>query len=114
MPCRDSGLPRDAQNCTGTTGNVFERRIPSQGLMPDIAATPRRRDSEMTRESSNTSIHPPHFQSRSDMLNHIGGTHSHGGMMDYPRILIAEWNLGKFLDSMVFQSWKVNFRTEVF
>ena len=45
------------------------------------------------------------------MLNIIGGTYSHGGMMDCQRILIAEWNLGNFLDSM--ESWKVNFRTEV-
>ena len=34
-------------------------------------------------------------------------------MMDYPRIPIAELHLGKFPDSMEFQSWKVNFRTEV-
>ena len=34
-------------------------------------------------------------------------------MMDYPRIPISEWNLGKFPDSMEFQSWKCNFRTEV-
>ena len=33
--------------------------------------------------------------------------------MDYPRILIAEQNLGNFLDPMEFQSWKVNLRTEV-
>ena len=47
------------------------------------------------------------------MLNQTGGTYSHNGMMDYPRALIAEWNLGNFFDSMEFQSWKVNFRTEV-
>ena len=34
-------------------------------------------------------------------------------MRDYPRILVLEWNLGKFPGSMEFQSWKVNFRTEV-
>ena len=34
------------------------------------------------------------------MLNHAGGTYSHGGVTDYPGILITEWNLGKFLDSM--------------
>ena len=32
--------------------------------------------------------------------------------MDYPRISFTEWNLGKFPDSVEFQSWKVNFRTE--
>ena len=34
-------------------------------------------------------------------------------MMDYPRLLFTELNLGKFPDSMEFQSWKVNFRTEI-
>ena len=47
------------------------------------------------------------------MLNHTGGTYSLSGMMDCPRILCTEWNLGEFLDSMEFRSWKVNFRTEV-
>ena len=47
------------------------------------------------------------------MLNHTGGTCSHNGMMDDPRILISELSLKKFLDSMEFQSWKVNFKTEV-
>ena len=61
----------------------------------------------------NTSIQPPHFQSRSGMLNHTGGTCPHSGMMDYPRFPFTEWNLGKIPDSMEFQSWKVNFRTEV-
>ena len=47
------------------------------------------------------------------MLNHTGRTYSHKGMMDYPRIPITEWNLRIFPDSMEFQSWKINFRTEV-
>ena len=34
-------------------------------------------------------------------------------MMDYPRVPITEWNLGKFPHAMEFQSWKLNFRTEV-
>ena len=58
-------------------------------------------------------IQSPHFQSRSGLLNHTGGTYSHSGVMDYPRIQIAELYVGKFSDSMEFQSWKVNFRTEV-
>ena len=40
----------------------------------------------MKGESLNTSIPPPHFQSRGGMLNHIGGIYSHSGMMDYPRM----------------------------
>ena len=47
------------------------------------------------------------------MLNHTGGTYSHSGMMDYPRLPFSELNLGKFRDSMEIQSWKANFRTEV-
>ena len=31
------------------------------------------------------------------------GTYSHGGKMDYPRISIMEWNIGKFPDSVEFQ-----------
>ena len=59
----------------------------------------------------NTSVQSPHFQSRSGMLDHTGGTCSHGGMMDHPRIPLAEWNLGEFPDSMELQSWKVNFNS---
>ena len=44
------------------------------------------------------------------MLNHTGGTCSHSGMMDYPTLPISEMHLGKFPDSMEFQSWKVNFK----
>ena len=68
----------------------------------------------MQRESLNTSTPSSHFQSRSGMLKHSGGTYSHGGMMDYPRIPVAEWNPGEFPDSLEFQRWKVKFRTEVF
>ena len=54
---------------------------------------------EMKRESLTTPTQSLHFQSR--------------GMLDYPRIPISEWNLEKFPRSMEFQSWKINFRTEV-
>ena len=54
------------------------------------------------RESLNTSVPSHHFQSRSGMLNHVGGTYSHHGMMDYPRLPITEWSLGKFLITL----WK--------
>ena len=47
------------------------------------------------------------------MLNRTGGTHSPGGMIDYPRFPVSELHLGKFPDSMEFQSWNVNFKTEV-
>ena len=67
----------------------------------------------MKGESLNTSFQSPHFQSGSGMLNHIGGTYSHSGMTDYPRIRITQWIHGKFLYSMEFRSWKVNSMTEV-
>ena len=67
----------------------------------------------MKRVSLNTSIPLHHFQSRSGVLNHTGGTYSHCGMMDYPRLPIREFHLGKFPDSVEFQCWKVNFKNEV-
>ena len=67
----------------------------------------------MKRESLTTPTQSHHFQSRNGMLSHTGGTYSHVGMMDYPRVQITEWNLRNFLDAMEFQSWKLNFRTEV-
>ena len=50
----------------------------------------------MKRESLNTSIQSPHFQSRSGMLNHTGGTYSLNSMMVYPRVPITEWILEQF------------------
>ena len=46
------------------------------------------------------------------ILDHTGGTYSHVGLMDYPRVPISEMHLGKFPDSMEFQRWQLNFRTE--
>ena len=37
---------------------------------------------------------------------------SHSGIADNPRASIAELNLGKFPESMEFQCWKLNIRTE--
>ena len=36
-----------------------------------------------------------------------GGIYSHNGVMDYPRYPISEMHLGKFPDSLEFQSWRV-------
>ena len=112
LPRCDSGLPRDTQNSTGTAGIVFERPPAQEGLSStifnnskiltsfsqelrsDTTGTTRKRESEMKRESLNTSIPSPHFQSRSGMLNHTGEIYSHNAMIDYPRIPIAELNLG--------------------
>ena len=119
LPRSDSGSLRDTQNGTGIRGNVVERppaqeglsstlfnnskdlASSSQGMRPDTTEITRKIESEMKRKSLNTSVPSPHFQSGS-------------GMMDYPRIPFSEWNPGNFPDSMKFQSWKVNFITEVF
>ena len=91
----------------GTSGNVFERPAQegrhsaifnhpknsassSQKLRPDITRTTKRLESEMKSKPLNTSIPLPHCQSASGMLNHTGGTHSHGGMIDYPSFPISE------------------------
>ena len=113
LPHCDSGLPRDTQNGTDITGNVFEqppvqeglsstvfhnlKNLPSssQELRPDTTETARKRDSEMKRESLNKSVPSSHFQDRSAMLNHTGGTYSLNDMMEYQRISMTEWNLGK-------------------
>ena len=91
-----------------TAANVFERSLvqegpsstifynskhlasSSQDLRPDIAETAK---FEMKRESLPTPTQSPHFPSRSGMLSHTGGTCSHSGMLDDPRIPITEWNL---------------------
>ena len=46
-------------------------------------------------------------------MDFSGGTCSHLGVMDHTRVPFTEWNLGHLCDSMEFQSWKVNFRTEI-
>ena len=83
----------------------------SEELRHDITETARK-ERERKRDSLNALNQSPHFHGRSGMLNHIGGTYSHGGMMNYPTIPLSEWNLGKVPDSMEFQSWKCNFRPE--
>ena len=45
-----------------------------------------------------------------EVSDHTSGPYSHVGVVDYPRVPITEGNLGKFPE---FQSWKLNFRTEV-
>ena len=50
---------------------------------------------------------------RSWNFTHTGGGYSHNGAVDYPRFPFSELHLGKFQGLMEFQSWKVNFKTEV-
>ena len=75
----------------------------------------------MKRAPQNSSVLVARFQSGGGLLNHAGGTYSHSGMIDYShsgmidytRIPISELHLGKFPDSMEFQSWKVNIKPEL-
>ena len=114
MFCLDSGRPSAQEGRSSTVFNNSQIVASSYlELGPYIPEISRRREREMKRDSLNTSILLPHFQSRDGMLNHIGGIYPLNGIMDYPRNPNTEVQLGKFLDSMEFQSWKVNFRTEV-
>ena len=105
-------------NCSRrTTSALFNNSknfaTSSQELRPDSEGNTKRPEREMRREPQNSSIPVPRFQSRGGLLNHTGGTYSHSGMIDYPRFPISELHVGKFPDTMEFQSWKVNFKTEV-
>ena len=129
LPRCHSGLPRDTQNCgycrkrfwttpqegqfSALFNNSKNLASTSQEYRPDTTGTTGRREIEMKREPLDSSIPLLHFLSGSGMLNHAGGTYSHSGMMDGPSIPISELHLGKFLDSMAFQSWRVNFKNEV-
>ena len=81
MPCRDSGLPLDTRNTTGTSGNVFQRLPAREGLRsalfedskslassshelrPDITGNTTVLEREIRREPQNSSIPVPRFQS---------------------------------------------------
>ena len=68
------------------------------------------------RDPQSSSIPTPRFTQGLGTLNpsyHTGGTYCPNGVMDCPRYPISELHLGKFTDSLEFQSWKVNFKTEV-
>ena len=48
------------------------------------------------------------LQSWTHPVSHTGGTYPHNGVMDYPIFPISEMHLGKYPDSLEFQSWNVN------
>ena len=128
LPRCDSGLPRNTQNCTGMTGNVFERPSAQEGVSStifnisknlhhplrnslDTAETARREWNEkrIVEYVSPFTIFPKwRWYVESYWWNLF-----YSGMMDYPRIPMTGVRLGKFPDSMEFPSWKVNFKTEV-
>ena len=96
-----------------TLFNSMNLATSSQELRPDTEGNTKRPAGEMIREPQHSFVPLPRFQSGGGLLNHTGGTYSHSGMIDYPRFPMSELHLGKFPDSWEFQSWKVNFKTEV-
>ena len=121
MPFRDSGLPHDTRNIVGTSRNFFERLLDREGrtstpfnnsknlasssqeLRPDTPENTQQPESEMRRETWNPSIPVPRLQRGSGLLNHTGGTYSHGGIIENTRFAISEFHLGKFPDFVEFQ-----------
>ena len=124
------GLPLDARNTMCASGNVLEslpvregqpsvlfgnsRNLASSsaGLRHNTAGNTMVPEREVRQEPQDSSISVPRFQEWAGRLNHTGRTYSHNGVTDYPRYPISEMHLGTFPDSMEFQSWKLNFKTE--
>ena len=113
MACRDSGLPHDARNVMGNSGNVFER-LParegppsalfdnstnfassSRGLGPGNARTIMEHERGVRRERQSSSIPTPR-------CNQGIGNLFHNGVMDYLRFPISEMHPGKCPGSMEF------------
>ena len=128
---RHSRFPLDAENSMGNSQNIFEslpaREGPSSALFENSKnlasfscelgsgnAVEHRKGVRPDPQSS--SMPTPRCDQSLGTLNplyHIGGTCSQNGVMDYPRYPISELHLGKFPDTLEFQSWKVNFKAEV-
>ena len=81
----------------------------SRGLRPDGTGNTTVPKREMRREPQHSSLPLPPFEKRAGILHHTGWTYSHNGMIDYPRFQISELHLGKFPESLEFESWKVKF-----
>ena len=97
--------------CTSLLGNVCERPPAQEGQPSTIF------NNSKNLASSSQDVRPDISETarRENEKGIVGyAAFSHGGMTDYPRVPLTEWNIGKFPDSMEFQSWKLDFRTEVF
>ena len=128
---RDSALPTITRNTSGNSGNFLgdpqlEKDLPQlfskireSHLLRIVEMGPESSDKnlgsrrDVTRKPQDSSKVVPCFQRGADLTDHTGGTYSHDGVIDYPRFPISEMHLGTFPHSMEFQSWKVNFKTEV-
>ena len=120
MRSRDSGLPLDTRNTMGTSRNVFEnlpaREGPSSALFENSRNLVSSSCGLGPSNTGNTMEHgrgvtqdPPRFHQGVATLNpvsHPGGTHSHKGMMDYPRFPISEMHLENSRNHWNFQAGK--------
>ena len=121
-PSREPAMPNDTRNAMGIMGNVFESLLARerQSLLSfensrnlALSLCEMKQDSRMRREARSSTLQDPSQEGHQGLLFHTGGTYSHNCVMDYPRYSISEMHLGKSPDSMEFQCWKVNFKTEV-
>ena len=131
VPRRDSGLPPETLNMMGIS-DVFwndyllekdnlkiSRKITEFGIFFSLEWNQNLQNIRWQQDrrgdlSNKTYPIRGNFLHCGDGISrHTGGTYSHGGMMEYPRFPISELHLAKFPDSMEFESWKVNFKTEV-
>ena len=128
---RDSGLPSMTRNTTGNSGNVFEtlpaRERSSSAIFKNsgtpissycgvqLEKTEKRMGQvrEVVREPQNSPKAVPRFQRGAGVFVHTRGPCSHGDVIDYPRFPVSEMHLGKFPDCMEFQSWNVQFKTNL-
>ena len=115
VPRCDSGLPRNKQNCMGTSGNVFERPPAQEGPSSahfenslNLASSSCGLGQGTTgnilghggrvRKGPQSSAIPSHVFFRVATLisfSHTGGTYCHSRVIDHPRFPISELHLGK-------------------
>ena len=65
------------------------------------------------KEPQNSSKGISRIQRGAGVFDHTGETYFHGGVIDYPIVPVSEIHLDKFPDATEFESWKVNYKTEV-
>ena len=92
MLCRDSGLPLDARNTFGTSGNVSKSLPAQERIAPSL---PRSAMRHARREPQSSTIPTPRFSRHPDAWNSMrrtGGICSQNCTMETPRYAISELN----------------------